>query len=488
MRIASSIVIGVCVLASFGMPSRAEPPKDDAVEALFRRDNLIAWCIVPFDSKNRTPEVCAVMLKKLGFKHFAYDWRGEHVPTFDAEVDALKKQGVALDAWWVAPGELNPMSRQILDVLKRHGVKAQLWVLLDFGADKASGAEQSRRVEAASSKLKPLAEEAGKIGCTLGLYNHGGWFGEPENQVAIIERLKKEGVTNVGMVYNLHHGHDHLDRFAAVLQQIKPYLYALNLNGTDRGGDKYGRKILPLGQGELDLELLKAIVASGYRGPIGILGHTQDDAEARLQDNLDGLDWLVPQLRGHAPGPKPTPRTPVPPRPANAPKADAKSYDPALVTKWLADAREHGDARRGADVFGSPKLACISCHKVGKQGGVVGPDLTAVGVCTPADQIVESILWPQRKVKEGYEALAVSTTDGRIVRGYRLEDDKKAIILREVATGERVRLPNEDIEEVKPEGSLMPEGATSALSASEMRDLVRFLLDLGGPAAFRSTR
>ena len=169
-----------------GKPAPGQPP-----DQLFARDNLVAWCIVPFDSKKRAPEERAAMLERLGFKHFAYDWRAEHIPTFDAEVDALKRHGVALDAFWVAPGELNRESRIILDVLKRHGVKAQLWVLLDLGADKARGAEQERRVAAAAAKLRPLADEAAKIGCTLALYNHGGWFGEPENQLAIIERLKR---------------------------------------------------------------------------------------------------------------------------------------------------------------------------------------------------------------------------------------------------------------------------------------------------------
>src|SRR4051794_31924402 len=66
-----------------------EPPKvapstsDDT--SIFRRDNLIAWCIVPFDAKKRGPEERAEMLARLGFKHFAYDYRAEHVPTFDAE-------------------------------------------------------------------------------------------------------------------------------------------------------------------------------------------------------------------------------------------------------------------------------------------------------------------------------------------------------------------------------------------------------------------
>ena len=223
--------------------------------ALFGRDNLVAWCIVPFDSKKRSPEDRAAMLAKLGFKHFAYDWRAEHVPTFDAEIAALKKHGISLDAFWVAPGELNADSRRILDVLGRNQVKAQLWALLDLGPDKAMGAERERRVALASEKLRPLAEEASKVGCTVALYNHGGWFGEPENQIAIVERLKAQGVTNVGMVYNLHHGHDHLDRFPALLQKMKPYLLGLNLNGSDPNGDKVGRKILPLGQGSLDLGL-----------------------------------------------------------------------------------------------------------------------------------------------------------------------------------------------------------------------------------------
>ena len=283
------------------IPGASGKEANEAVRRLFARDNLVAWCIVPFDSKRRGPEERAAMLERLGFKHFAYDWRPEHIPTFDAEIEALKRHGISLDAFWVAPGELNRESRIILDALKRHQVKAELWVLLDLGADRVAGPEQKRRVEAAAAKLRPLADEAGKIGCSLALYNHGGWFGEPENQIAIIEHLKAQGVLNVGMVYNLHHGHDHLGRFPELLAKIKPYLRALNLNGMDPDGERIGRKILPLGQGALDLELLRTIVASGYQGPIGILGHTMDDAEERLRDNLDGLDWLVPQLDGHAP-------------------------------------------------------------------------------------------------------------------------------------------------------------------------------------------
>ncbi|HKI20992.1 MAG TPA: TIM barrel protein, partial [Isosphaeraceae bacterium] len=472
--------------------SRAKSP--DTGASLYSRENLVAWCIVPFDSKRRTPEERAAMLERLGFRRFAYDWRAEHIPSFDAELEALKRHGIRLDAFWVAPGELNRESRIILDLLKRHGIKTQLWVLLDLGADRIAGPEQAHRVEAAAGKLRPLAQEAGKIGCSLALYNHGGWFGEPENQIAIIERLKGEGVTNVGIVYNLHHGHDHLDRFAAVLAKIMPYLKVINLNGMDVAGDRNGRKILPLGQGSLDLELLKVIRASGYRATIGILGHTMDDAEERLKDNLDGLDWLVPQLDGRAPAPRPRPRTPVPPPPHATPKSGAAakpdgganravgtSFDPALVARLVRDAREKGDPLLGAAVFASPRFACLSCHRVGNQGGLAGPDLSTVGLCLKPEEVVESILWPGHQVKDGYAAVTVATGDGKVRQGYRLAETSAELVLREPSSEDRFRISKSDIADVRQDGTLMPDGLAATMSTEEKRDLVRFLMVLGHP-------
>lgn len=274
---------------------------------LFARTNLMAWCIVPFDAKKRGPEERAAMMEKLGLRHFAYDYRAEHISQFDAEIAACRKHGVNLGAWWF-PTVLNDEGRMILDVLKRNRVKAQLWVM-GGGAPTKSPEEQRVRVEVEAKRIRTIAEAAATIGCTVGLYNHGSWFGEPENQIQIIESLQAQGVTNVGIVYNLHHGHEHLDRFPALLAKMKPHLLVLNLNGMTRGGDRIGKKILPMGQGDLDLGLLKVVRDSGWRGPVGILNHTDEDAEARLRDNLEGLEWLVPQLDGKPAGPKPQPRS-----------------------------------------------------------------------------------------------------------------------------------------------------------------------------------
>jgi sugar phosphate isomerase/epimerase len=288
------------ILLAVGIESRAASADYD----LFVRTNLLAWCIVPFDAKKRGPEDRAEMMEKLGIRRFAYDYRAEHVPTFDAEIAALKKRNIELTAWWF-PTSLNGEARHILTVLKKNKVHPQLWVM-GAGEPAANARDNDTQVEKEVLRLAPIVEAAAAINCKVALYNHGGWFGDPTNQIAIIKRIRKP---NLGIVYNFHHAHDQLDRFPHVLEQMKPHLLAINLNGMVDNGDKTGKKIMPIGQGTRDLELLRIIQKSGWRGPIGILNHTEEDAELRLRDNIEGLEWLVAQLNGQSPGPKPTPRS-----------------------------------------------------------------------------------------------------------------------------------------------------------------------------------
>lgn len=328
LRQATILILTAWTAVCLAVQAEAAEP---ATYDVFRRDNLVAWCIVPFDAKKRGSEERAAMLEKLGFKHFAYDYRAEHVPTFEAEIEAAKRHGVSLDAWWF-PRALNDEAKHILALCKKHDVHPQLWIT-GGGEPTKSPEEQRRRVAEEAARIRPLAEAAAAQGLKVALYNHGGWFGEPENQLAIIDELK---LPNVGIVYNFHHGHAHVERLAEILRKTLPHLLCLNLNGMNPNGDQRGQKILQLGQGELDLKLLKVVRESGYRGPIGILGHTQDDAEARLQDNLDGLDWLLPQLDGKPAGPKPTPRTPVP-----GPKTAATATSAAQTGYSIAGRTEY---------------------------------------------------------------------------------------------------------------------------------------------------
>ncbi|MFZ5830574.1 MAG: sugar phosphate isomerase/epimerase family protein [Planctomycetota bacterium] len=261
---------------------------DDAASDLFARQNLVAWCIVPFDANKRGPEERAAMLDRLGIKRLAYDWRAEHVPTFAAEIEATKRHGIEFTAFWGAHEEA-------FKLFEKHGLKPQIWVVLP----KVDAATQEERVKQAAEQILPIVRRAGNLGSALAIYNHGGWGGEPANMVAVTKLLReKHDAAHVGIVYNLHHGHDHIHDFASVLADMRPYLVCLNLNGMN---DNAQPKILPVGSGQHDRQMIEVIKRSGYAGPIGILCHRADmDAEVALQQNLNGLKKLLREIGDEA--------------------------------------------------------------------------------------------------------------------------------------------------------------------------------------------
>jgi putative heme-binding domain-containing protein len=154
-------------------------------------------------------------------------------------------------------------------------------------------------------------------------------------------------------------------------------------------------------------------------------------------------------------------------------------YSKELVKEILAAAQTQGNARHGALVFASPTFACLSCHKVAGEGGTVGPDLSQVGKCLPPEDIIESLLWPQRTVKPVYVAIRVLTDDGRVLQGYVKSDTAMELVLLDPGTDKEHHLAKSKIEERTTIGSLMPESVAAPLTDTQRNDLLRFLLELG---------
>ncbi|MCF2443481.1 sugar phosphate isomerase/epimerase [Dyadobacter sp. CY345] len=271
--------------------------KASRTKNIYAKQNLIAWCIVPYDVKNRGPVERAEMLNKLGFTMLAYDWREKHIPEFDAELDALKKHHIKLQAFWYHTGA-NPESDKnlpiILDVLKRHGVKTQIWLMVS-GIKDLDKMSQQEKLLAIAKPVNYVAEKAAEIGCTVGLYNHGGWYGMPENQLEVIRYLKKP---NIGIVYNFHHAEEDIERFPKFFPEILPHLFAVNLMGLKKGNPV---KVVPIGEGDAESEMIKIVRENAYNGPIGIINEdTAPDAEVGLTMNMHGLKKILKEQSDQA--------------------------------------------------------------------------------------------------------------------------------------------------------------------------------------------
>jgi hypothetical protein len=170
-----------------------------------------------------------------------------------------------------------------------------------------TAAEQAQFVDAAAGRVAALERVAAPYGCRVELYNHNGWFGREDNELAILESLRRQGITDVGMVYNFSHSrdadHDDSNEFHGLWARIRDHVVAVNVTGLYREGS-----LVYPSQGNSKLEMMRIIQDSGWKGPVGVIAEKGGDARETLRNYITGLDWLAAELRKPGSGgPRPLP-------------------------------------------------------------------------------------------------------------------------------------------------------------------------------------
>ena len=162
---------------------------------------------------------------------------------------------------------------------------------------------------------------------------------------------------------------------------------------------------------------------------------------------------------------------------------EVKPPTPAEVEALIAEVQSKGNAERGEAVFRRSDVNCAKCHALSGAGGGVGPELSPIGLTSPVDYLINSILVPDLSIKEEFQTKVFLTNDGRVFQGIVADKDEKRVILRE-ATGDLRTIPTGEIEESKDGGSLMPKGLTNFMTRTELVDVLRFLSELGKPGPY----
>ncbi len=171
-----------------------------------------------------------------------------------------------------------------------------------------------------------------------------------------------------------------------------------------------------------------------------------------------------------------------PPKQAN----DAAPSEPQrpLVKKWtvdeLADAvvnsARRPDFERGKEVFAAGQ--CYKCHRMGVQGGILGPDLTAAGGRFSPRDLLVSIVEPSKEISDQYGATQFLTDDGRVVVGrvVNMSGDTLRVMTNMLDPSDQTAVDRTTIETTRPsEMSMMPTGLLDTFNAEEIADLVAYL-------------
>ena len=158
-----------------------------------------------------------------------------------------------------------------------------------------------------------------------------------------------------------------------------------------------------------------------------------------------------------------------------AKNSEPLSPDEKTIASLVRMAREKGDPN-----LGKPEAAsCLGCHRIGTQGGLIGPDLTSLGTTLSPERIVEELLWPGRQVKEGYSMIQLTTKSGEILQGYERSSKPGAITIRQLAVDSFLTLRREQVASVTKLGSAMPPNLVAGMSRQRLLNLIQYLVQLG---------
>jgi putative heme-binding domain-containing protein len=130
------------------------------------------------------------------------------------------------------------------------------------------------------------------------------------------------------------------------------------------------------------------------------------------------------------------------------------------------------DHARGRELFGAH---CSDCHRVGDDGGRLGPELTRIAEIRSREALADAIRAPSASIPRGYRGASVTTRRGELARGVVKSED--AFSIQMMHTDGRLRgFRKADLSEIRHEAeSPMPPFSSETLSERDLDDLVAFL-------------
>ena len=150
------------------------------------------------------------------------------------------------------------------------------------------------------------------------------------------------------------------------------------------------------------------------------------------------------------------------------PKVKSRSQ---VVAEYLPSLKLKGDAAKGRMIY---TTRCAMCHKYGKEGFALGPDLVTIKT-TGREKILTNFIDPNREVLPSYVAYNIATKDDESIVGL-LGDETRTHVRIKLPLGQERLLPRTQVKGMRSLGqSIMPVGLEAGMTNQQMADLLEFI-------------
>lgn len=140
---------------------------------------------------------------------------------------------------------------------------------------------------------------------------------------------------------------------------------------------------------------------------------------------------------------------------------------------------EGGDAGRGRKIFREKaEVSCLRCHKCEIGESAVGPDLTRIGAQKDRVYLLESIVFPNQHIADGFQTVSLTLKDKSVVIGRLLGEDGQNVRVETFDEKGQTQEKSVSVAEIAERASApspMPENVREQLSRNELRDLIEYL-------------
>ena len=159
--------------------------------------------------------------------------------------------------------------------------------------------------------------------------------------------------------------------------------------------------------------------------------------------------------------------------PADISPAQREAADALIAARVKGFTAAESDPGRGKLIF---QQQCAVCHRVNREGGLIGPQLDGIGSRGLA-RLCEDTLDPNRNVDIHFRLTKIELTKGSALTGFIVAEQGQSIQMRDIA-GQVHRLSNSEIKSRKNlPVSLMPAVFGHTIPETDFYDLVSWLLN-----------